>query len=403
MSVVKGQGSVIPCTKPEKTCRKWILQAYLGRNKLTGKPEKKQRRFQGTKTEAKRALREFIAELEACEADFDQSVTFADYAKRWLERRQRDVRKGTLRKDGNRVGNLLMYLGSARMCDIDADMIAHVMDMLAAKGGVSGKPLSGSTRQGAFMTLNLVMGDAVREKLIPENPCKLVERKRRPKNDTREKDSLTLDEARMLQALLMEGEPDRHRVGVLLALNCGLSREEFTGLRWRDVDLSSRCLRVQNANTADDDELMTTKNGYRQRIVPLTAEVAGRLSSWKALQAQKLGEKGIRADDQTPVVSNPVGELMHPEAFGKWWRRYRAKIGLDGYGLHQLRHTYATILCASGTDIITASKLMGHCDTTTLARVYAHVIPEYARRAAANVGSVLNGDAGVEPVPFLVG
>ena len=65
MSVVKGQGSVIPCTKPEKTCRKWILQAYLGRNKLTGKPEKKQRRFQGTKTEAKRALREFIAERRA--------------------------------------------------------------------------------------------------------------------------------------------------------------------------------------------------------------------------------------------------------------------------------------------------------------------------------------------------
>lgn len=403
MAAVKGQGSVIPRTKPEKTCRKWTLQVYLGRNKLTGKQEKRQRRFQGTKTEAKRALREFIAELESGLADFDQAATFGDYAEGWLQRRKNDVRRGTFRKDSNRVGNLLMYLGGARMCDIDADTVSHVMDMLATKGGVSGKPLSGSTCQGAFMTLSLIMGDAVREKVIPENPCKLVERKKRPKNDTREKDSLTLDEARALQALLLEGDPDRHRTGLLLALNCGLSREEFTGLRWRDVDLCSKCIRVQNANTADDDELMTTKNSYRQRIVPLTAEVADRLLSWKVLQAQELGEKGIRADEGTPVVSNPVGEFMHPEAFGKWWRRYRAKIGLDGYGLHQLRHTFATILCASGTDIITASKLMGHCDTSMLSRVYAHVIPEYARQAAANVGSVLNGDAGVEPVPFLMG
>lgn len=38
-----------------------------------------------------------------------------------------------------------------------------------------------------------------------------------------------------------------------------------------------------------------------------------------------------------------------------------------------------------------------------LSRVYAHMIPEYARQAAANVGSVLGGDTGVTPVPFMMG
>ena len=101
-------------------------------------------------------------------------------------------------------------------------------------------------------------------------------------------------------------------------------------------------------------------------------------------------------------MSNKVGEFTHPEAFGKWWRRYRKKIGLEGYTLHQLRHTYATILCASGVDIITASKLMGHCDTTMLSRIYAHMIPEYAREAANKVGSILNGESGMSPVPFVM-
>lgn len=402
MTSAKGRGSIIPCEKPERTCRKWILQVHLGRNKFTGKYEKKQRRFAGTKTEAKRALQVFIAELEAGTITFDQTTTFGDWATRWLEVREETVRKGTFRKDKNRVAGLTMYLGKMRMCDIDATVVTHVMDLLATQGGVSGVPLSGSTCQGSFVTLSLIMGDAVREKIIHENPCKMVESKDRPKNDTSEKDSLSLDEARMLQAMLMEGSPDPRRIGVMLALNCGLSREEFTGLRWCDIDFGSKCLRVQNANTVDDDELMTTKNGYRQRIIPLSPEVAERLLAWKVVQAERLAQKGIRIDKYAPVVSNPVGEFIHPEAFGKWWRRYRKKIGLDGYGLHQLRHTYATILCASGVDIITASKLMGHCDTTMLSRVYAHMIPEYARQAADNVGSILSGNTGITAVPFLM-
>lgn len=402
MGAVKGSGSIIPCDKPEKTCRNWILQVHLGRNKLTGKYEKKQRRFHGSKTQAKQALRGFIAEIEAGQITFDQTVIFKEFATKWLHEREKTVRKGTSRKDKCNVKNLIKHMGGARMCDIDAAMIVHVMDLLATVGGMAGKPLSGSTCQGAFITLGLILSAAVRAGVIPENPCKYVDKTQRPKNDTKEKDSLTLDEARELQEILMEGDPDPRRIGLLLALNCGLSREEFTGLSWSDIDFGAKCLRVKYANTADDDELMDTKNDYRQRIIPLDDAVADRLYEWKLLQAEKLAKKGIRTNKHTAIVSNPVGEFIHPEAFGKWWRRYRKKIGLDEYGLHQLRHTFATILCASGADIITASKLMGHCDTTMLSRIYAHMIPEYARQATNNVASVLSGNAEVNTVPFLL-
>lgn len=396
-------GRPIPLDKPRESCRRWRLQVSLGRDKLTNSYPKVSERFNGTEKQAERAQIEFEKRVREGKVRPSGKTSFRNYAESWLERREGQVRKGTLRKDKNNVRNLCLYMGDAQMRDIDEDMVCLVMDKLSTEGGASGVPLGGATCRGTFVTLSLIMADAKREKVTVENPCKEIEARRRPKCDTKEKDSLTLDEARMLQGLLMEDEPDSHRIGIMLALNCGLSREEFTGLRWCDVDFGSKCLRVQNANTADDDELMTTKNDFRQRIIPLDGAVADRLFEWKILQADKLAQKGIRASRHTPVVSNLVGEFMHPEAFGKWWRRYRAEIGLDGYGLHQLRHTYATILCASGTDIVTAARLMGHCDTTMLSRVYAHMIPEYARQAANRVGSVLGGESGITPVPFVIG
>lgn len=396
-------GRPIPLDKPRETCRRWRLQVSLGRDKLTNTYPKVSERFNGTERQAERAQIEFERRVREGGVGPSDKTAFRAYAESWLEKRSRHVRKGTLRKERNNVRNLCLHMGDARMCDIDEDMVCLVMDKLATEGGASGAPLSGATCRGTFVTLGLIMAEAKRERVVAENPCKEIEARRRPKCDTKEKGSLTLDEARMLQALLMEGEPDSHRAGLMLALNCGLSREEFTGLRWCDVDFASKCIRVQNANTADDDGLMATKNDFRQRIIPLDDAVASRLFEWKILQTDKLAQKGICVNKHTPVVSNPVGEFVHPEAFGKWWRRCRVKIGLNGYGLHQLRHTYATILCASGTDIITAARLMGHCDTTMLSRVYAHVIPEYARQAASRVGSVLGGESGIAPVPFVIG
>lgn len=400
--IISSKGSIIPLEKPVKTCKKWKLQVYLGKDKLTGKEVKKSRRFSGTKKEANRALREFIEELEEGIVEVDKAITFGKLAEAWLKDRKSSVRKGTYRKDKNNANNLRFYMENTRVYNINADLIIEVLGKLSSEGGRSGKPLSGATCQGIFISLNLIMKKAIKEKIVRNNPCSEVESRYRPKCDTREKDSLSLSEAQYLQGILLTGEPNSHKMGLLLALNCGLSREEFTGLTWADIDFTTHSLRVQYANTADGAELMTTKNDYRKRIIPLEASVYARLKEWKELQREKLYDQEICTGSDTPIVSNKVGEFTHPEAFGKWWRRYRKKIGLEGYTLHQLRHTYATILCASGVDIITASKLMGHCDTTMLSRIYAHMIPEYAREAANKVGSILNGESGMSPVPFVM-
>ena len=80
MAEVKGQGSIIQLEKdkPKSKCRKWQLRASVGMDPRTGKYKTRTRRFSGTYTQAKAALREFIAEIEDNRVHVRAGTTFKE-------------------------------------------------------------------------------------------------------------------------------------------------------------------------------------------------------------------------------------------------------------------------------------------------------------------------------------
>ena len=78
MAEVKGQGSIIQLEKdkPKSKCRKWQLRASVGMDPRTGKYKTRTRRFTGT--QAKAALREFIAEIEDNRVHVRAGTTFKE-------------------------------------------------------------------------------------------------------------------------------------------------------------------------------------------------------------------------------------------------------------------------------------------------------------------------------------
>lgn len=66
-----------------------------------------------------------------------------------------------------------------------------------------------------------------------------------------------------------------------------------------------------------------------------------------------------------------------------------AKVGLEGYTLHGLRHTFATWLLSSGVDVGTVSSLLGRSAASTTLNVYGHVIVEKQRDAVRIVDRLL--------------
>lgn len=152
----------------------------------------------------------------------------------------------------------------------------------------------------------------------------------------------------------------------------------------------------RKAHSADEKELTDTKTPYRKRLIPLYPAVYAALEAWRAVQAAQLASLRIEQTGGTPVVTSSVGTRMHPENFAKWWRKWRGRHGLDGIGLHQLRHTFATYLVAGGVDLVTAAGIMGHGSTQMLDRVYAHVVPENKARAMDTIGDLMFGPLGFE-------
>ncbi|MBR2040105.1 MAG: tyrosine-type recombinase/integrase [Clostridia bacterium] len=77
---------------------------------------------------------------------------------------------------------------------------------------------------------------------------------------------------------------------------------------------------------------------------------------------------------------------MHPNTPYTYLQKLLKKYNLPKVSLHSFRHTNATIMINSGTDIRTVSGRLGHSQTSTTLNIYAHLIQK-ADRAAADIVS----------------
>ena len=72
-------------------------------------------------------------------------------------------------------------------------------------------------------------------------------------------------------------------------------------------------------------------------------------------------------------------DLQHP------WRRIRARAGLDGVRIHDLRHSFASRAVALGESLPMIGKLLGHTQVQTTTR-YAHLARDTVKASASRVG-----------------
>jgi integrase len=68
------------------------------------------------------------------------------------------------------------------------------------------------------------------------------------------------------------------------------------------------------------------------------------------------------------------------------WRRLRARAGLDGLRIHDLRHSFASSAVGGGESLPMIAKLLGHTQVQTTAR-YAHLADEPVKRAMESISS----------------
>jgi integrase/recombinase XerD len=139
----------------------------------------------------------------------------------------------------------------------------------------------------------------------------------------------------------------KHRAALTTAYAAGLRVSEVVNLKVTDIDSSRMLIRVEQGKGAKD------------RYVMLSPQLLGILRSyWRLTRPVRWLFPGRDADHS-----------LHPTVLQGACRSARAAAGLDKrVTMHTLRHSFATHLLESGTDIRIIQALLGHNSLQTTAR-----------------------------------
>ena len=83
------------------------------------------------------------------------------------------------------------------------------------------------------------------------------------------------------------------------------------------------------------------------------------------------------------------GKPQNPSATSKSWGRAMTAIGIPDVGLHSLRHTHVSMLIASGMDILTISRRIGHASVKVTLDTYGHLVHGTDDKAAEVMDAAL--------------
>ena len=180
----------------------------------------------------------------------------------------------------------------------------------------------------------------------------------------------------------------RARTMVILAVCLGLTRSEFTGLKWADFDWGKQVLAIQRGVV--NNHVGKPKTTARRKPVPLAKEVINALQEWPALTPFKADSDWVFASEyqnsESPVWPDSIlAKIVQPAA-------ERVEI-VKRVGWHAMRHRYSTLLRSNGTDIKVQQELMRHSTVEMTLDTYTQAVSEQKRAANAFVVGQLMTEA----------
>jgi integrase/recombinase XerD len=150
---------------------------------------------------------------------------------------------------------------------------------------------------------------------------------------------------------ILEALPNlKHRMMLSLIYACGLRRSELLNLQLSDVQSDRRLLLIRQAK------------GKKDRVVPLSAKLL-----------ESLRQYYVQYRPQRYVFEGQDGGQYSEASLAKVLKTSLERAGINKpVTLHWLRHSYATHLLESGTDLRYIQELLGHNSSRTT-EIYTHV------------------------------
>ncbi|WP_148311201.1 tyrosine-type recombinase/integrase [Rhodococcus opacus] len=242
------------------------------------------------------------------------------------------------------------------------------------------KPLAPGTIKTRFNNVRSVLRAAKRDKVLGEDPTLGVTLPRRRRAEA----AMVIPTPEQVGALIRESS-ESFRAFTALCSFAGLRLGECAALQVGDIDFLRREIRVerqvQRAN-GHRVEIRAPKYGS-ERIIPVP-------SGLLELVAEHIRLHTPNGEPTRWLFPGDGDHPMHQNSVGHRWRVARKAAGADDLHLHSLRHFYASGLIASGCDVVTVQRALGHSSATVTLSTYSHLWPTAADRTRAAADALFN-------------
>lgn len=293
------------------------------------------------------------------------NLTLGAYLTEWVDEvAARRVRRSTLYNYRLYIEqHLVPGLGTKRLDKLTARDVRLFLDHLR-DGGIGAR-----TVQYTHATLRAALEDALRDELIARNVARLV-RVTRP--HVRERQPLTVAQAK---ALLKSAEQDRLYALFVVLLVLGMRRSEALGLRWEDVDLEGRALKVRYTLHRQGKSLvlLPPKTPRSRRTIPLPRFVADALAAHRRLHDEQKAASKRDWHDTDFVFTTTIGTPIDPRNCSRMFSTQCRRAGVPVVTLHALRHTCVSLLLSMGAPPRVVMEIVGHSALEMTMNVYGHV------------------------------
>jgi integrase len=343
--------------------------------------------FKGSRREAEHELARLIAQEVAGEGVDPSKATFGEFLDRW----ERDwAALNVSPKTYERYSELLRrhvqpHLGRVRIQRVKPVMLADLYAKLIRETGLRAR-----TVRHVHAVTRRALGHAAQWGIIARNPAENVSP---PPVQSSEVEILRSDDVQAILAKLRERRGRLLYTVAVVLLASGLRRGELCALRWSDINLNTGKLSIERSLEQTRQgglrfKSPKTKHGRRTISLPPAATAELRVH-WKAQQELRLKVGLGKAPDDSLVFANWDGQPRNPDSLSKEWAACMDQIGMPHITLHALRHSHASQLIASGLDILTISRRLGHGSPTITLGVYGHLFSNTDERAAAIIEAAL--------------
>ncbi|WP_280754644.1 site-specific integrase [Paenibacillus sp. LBL] len=345
---------------------------------------KRMRKYQTvtTEKEAKKVLNDFNYNQQRNLLVHTPKISMEQFLEHWMNNYVKyNCEVTTQYGYRNIIKHIVLYMGKVELEKLRPDHIQqyykHLMD---------DKELSPNTVHKHHAIIRKALDYALKQQYVYRNIADAVILPRKVKFEGQ---SYTKEQ---LRALLVAAKGSKLEVPIYLAGLLGLRREEIVGLKWKYVDLEKREIRIQEVRTSAGKETIVKapKTEKSRRSLYVDDDLFELLLAHQSLQQNWKHKLGDKYEDTGYVYTKENGKPYRVNSITEQFNCFLKKNKFDIIRLHDLRHTWCSILYNEGVSLKAISEAMGHSDIGTTSKIYTHSFDKTHKNTVSVISKVIN-------------